>query len=200
MKKIRMILTVLIVVSMFSNVFARGFIGHDNIEKNPTVLNYAGKGFNIGLILGLAGGYLAYKDTDGTSDDKKILLKGPAYGALIGTFVGLGIGIYDLSRPETGMGSIILQDVRSGAYLGTALGACLGLIKMIDTEKGEDIVIGAAWGSIIGAVAGLLIGIYEGPKVVRKYAYNPNTPPIFWVKTTEKNRPIFGMNFVRATF
>ncbi|MFH1715178.1 MAG: hypothetical protein ABH857_03170 [Elusimicrobiota bacterium] len=198
----RKIIGAILVCSIFLSsaniVYASHYVGHSEISAAPTILDYGKQGFGIGLVLGCAAGYLKYNSTK----EKKDLVKGPAYGALIGTLVCIGVGIYDLNQDKSGIGEIILHDIHGGAYLGMLLGTCLGLVTVIDSEDGNDIAKGAAWGAFGGAAVGLLLGLYEGPRILEKYAYNPkDNIPVLWVKETGEGQDIaLGVNFIRAVF
>ncbi|MFW6129755.1 MAG: hypothetical protein ACOC56_01150 [Atribacterota bacterium] len=155
----------LLILSMISKpAFSRfgGFWGPAPEEK-PTVLSYGMVGFGMGAVLGLSGGYLAALE----NDDWNNLVTGPAYGAIIGTGIGLAVGVVDVSMANPGVGRVILRDIRLGSMLGMGLGLAVGTINAVDSSEWEDLGKGVAWGSLIGAGGGLLFGIYEGPKIAR---------------------------------
>ncbi len=132
-------------------------------EDEPSVLSYGMAGFGLGAVLGLSGGYLSAVK----NDEWKHLITGPAYGAIIGAGLGLTIGMFDAGKKYTGVGGIILRDMRMGSGLGIAIGLAVGTIRAVDSSEWNDLGKGIAWGSLIGAGGGLLFGIYEGPKIVK---------------------------------
>jgi hypothetical protein len=122
----------------------------------------------VGALIGTSIGYLNYRHTD----EEKAILRGAAYGAIAGAFLGLGIGVADASDGRRGGGSIVLHDMRRGALLGLAAGAIYGSVEGITDGEWEKLGDGAAWGYLAGSVAGLAIGIYESSsREDRSYSY-----------------------------
>lgn len=142
--------------------WAGGFWG-PSPDDEPSVFSYAWSGLTLGAALGLSGGYLSAVE----DDEWKYLITGPAYGAIIGAGFGLTLGVFDVGKKRTGVGGIILRDMRMGTGMGMALGLAVGTIKAVDSSQWNHLGKGIACGSLIGAGCGLLFGIYEGPKIVK---------------------------------
>ena len=140
----------------------------DAPEGEVSVFSYGMRGLTLGMLCGLSGGYLRYKDED---DNTKDILMSVGYGSLVGSGVGLICGFTDLARGEKGYGAVILRDMHLGGGFGLLVGTIWGGVNAIKSEEWGDLGDGVAWGYLGGALLGLGIGIIEAPKVV---AYNPN--------------------------
>lgn len=161
MKKI---IVLVIVLSLFSISLAYaegGFFGASP-EGTPSIINYGWEGLTLGALLGLSAGYLHYTD----SKEKKDITLTTAYGALIGTAGGLILGFSDASKGKKGYGAIVLRDMHLGGNLGLVVGGIIGGIQYSSDKEWQRVPKGLAWGYLGGAVAGLAIAFYEGPKLV----------------------------------
>lgn len=129
----------------------------------PSVFTYAGRGFLVGGMVGLSGGYLvARQDGWHGGDDWQPLAYGTGIGALAGGALGLTLGIVDMSRNTPGYGAVILRDTVYGTAFGAAAGGLVGTLTYIGSKHGEDVLLGASVGALVGAAAGVVLGIVEG--------------------------------------
>jgi hypothetical protein len=59
------------------------------------------------------------------------------------------------------MGAIVLRDTWYGTLLGITVGAIVGGVSLMNTGDGEDMLVGMAWGAVIGAPVGVGVGFAE---------------------------------------
>ena len=149
-----------------SECMARGFFGSIP-EESPSVMDYAWRGLAIGTLAGLSAGYVRYADE---RDNTENIARSVGYGSLAGAGIGILIGVADVAAGKTGIGGIILRDMRMGGFLGLVLGTLWGGIDALSTNQWESVGKGAAWGYLGGVVLGLGIGILEGPELLSERA------------------------------
>ncbi|OGS17493.1 MAG: hypothetical protein A2219_05610 [Elusimicrobia bacterium RIFOXYA2_FULL_50_26] len=149
-----------------SQSWARGIFG-DVPEESPSVIDYAWRGLAIGTLAGLSAGYVRYADERDNTED---IARSLGYGSLAGAGVGILVGLADAASGKTGIGGIILRDMRMGGSLGLVLGTIWGGIDALGTNQWESVGKGAAWGYLGGVVLGLGIGIIEAPELVSEEA------------------------------
>jgi hypothetical protein len=142
------------------------------VEGRPSVFTYAGRGFLVGGMVGLAGGYLAARRDEWESTDWQPLAYGTGIGALTGGALGLTLGILDTSRNTPGYGALILRDTVYGAGFGAVAGGIVGGLTAISSSEPEHILLGASVGTLVGAVAGIVLGIVEGNRALDSNGYN----------------------------
>jgi hypothetical protein len=142
------------------------------VEGRPSVFTYAGRGFLVGGMVGLAGGYLAARRDGWESRDWQPLAYGTGIGALTGGALGLTLGILDTSRNTPGYGALILRDMVYGAGFGAVAGGIVGGLTAISSSEPEQILLGASVGTLVGAVAGIVLGIVEGNRALDRTGYN----------------------------
>ncbi len=163
----------LAVFGCFAECEGAGFFGPDPKEA-PSVFRYGLRGFGIGTLLGASTGYLiGHSDNHWNTDDWRNLGISLGVGAIAGTLGGIGVGFYDLSLEQPGVGSIVMRDTLWGTGLGALVGGVAGALFIIDSGNGRDAALGASIGSLVGAAAGVVIGFIEGPKIVERYSQNP---------------------------
>lgn len=151
-----------IILTMSSQLHAgRDFFGTPP-KGTPSVINYGWLGTALGLGIGTGIGYLSQVNH---SDSDKILL-GAAYGTIVGTGAGLLLGFDEVKKGKKGYNAVILRDMHWGGNLGLGVGAAYGVIAWIKKDEAKYLGESIAWGYILGAIAGLGIGMYEGPKLV----------------------------------
>ena len=138
----------------------------------PSVFTYAGRGFLVGGMVGVAGGYLAARRDGWESNDWQPLAYGMGIGALTGGALGLTLGILDTSRNTPGYGALILRDTVYGAGFGAVAGGIVGGLTAISSSEPEHILLGASVGTLVGAVAGIVLGIVEGNRALDRSGYN----------------------------
>jgi hypothetical protein len=126
-------------------------------------LGYALEGFGTGLATGFAVGYLA-TGPKFEKDEWRTVLLGGGIGALSGTGIGLILGIVDASTVPNGrgVGFYIMRDSNYGYSAGFLVGGVIGAIIWASGGVSKDLLLGMAWGTVIGAGAGMLLGIVEG--------------------------------------
>jgi hypothetical protein len=144
----------------------------DPVEGRPSVFTYAGRGFLVGGMVGLAGGYLAARRDTWETSDWQPLAYGTGIGALTGGALGLTLGILDTSRNTPGYGALILRDTVYGAGFGAVAGGIVGGLTAISSSEPEHILLGASVGTLVGAVAGIALGFVEGNRALDRTGYN----------------------------
>ncbi len=147
------------------------FFGGLDTKESPSVINYGWSGLKLGTLLGAAVGGVQAADQHerlDNSGEARRVTNGALYGLICGTVMGLGIGFYDLSQGQTGVGGIILRDMWMGGGLGLVVGAAVGGITYSKTEEGRHIGQSIAWGYIGGTIAGFAFGLVEGPQIASK--------------------------------
>ena len=125
------------------------------------LFDYGFKGLTIGAELGLSLGYLSAGNRYEESEWRKLVL-GVGIGALAGLTTGIIIAVADTTSGSAPVGHYILRDAGYGTWIGAAVGAMVGGLLWIDDGRPRDLIQGAAYGSLFGAVAGLAYGVIEG--------------------------------------
>jgi hypothetical protein len=124
------------------------------------IFDYGFKGLTIGAELGLSAGYLSAGTRYEEHEWRKLVL-GVGIGALAGLTTGIIIAVADVSSGSVPVGYYVLRDAGYGTWIGAAVGALVGGLLWVDDGRPRDLIQGAAYGSIFGAVAGLAYGIVE---------------------------------------
>ena len=141
-----------------------GFVGTARADdQRPSVFTFAYQGLVVGAAAGLAAGYLVARE-DGwkTSEDWKPLVYGTGIGALVGSGVGLTVGVVDVAQDKPGRTRYVLRDMAYGVGFGATAGVIAGGLTAISTKKPEHILLGASIGVLSGAVLGAVFGFLEG--------------------------------------
>jgi hypothetical protein len=133
---------------------------HAEVE-GPSIVSYAFNGLWTGAELGLALGYLATGSTYESHEWRDLVL-GLGIGGLAGMGVGITLGIVDSSSDPPPIGHYVLRDTGYGVFLGAVAGALVGALIWVDDGRSKDVLIGAAYGGIFGAAAGIIFGLIEG--------------------------------------
>jgi len=130
-------------------------------ESTPSVLAYGFDGFWTGAQVGLAAGYIA-TGPEYKSEEWRKLVFGAGVGALVGVGVGITLGVLDVGSEPPDSGRLILRDMGYGVGLGAIVGTAVGALFLIDDGRPKNLLTGAAIGTLAGAGAGLIFGLYEG--------------------------------------
>ena len=130
--------------------------------ERPGVFTYAYQGLVVGGGTGLAAGYLVAREGGLHSSDWKPMVYGVGIGALVGSGIGLTLGIVDVTGDKPGRAHYILRDMAYGVGFGATVGAIAGGLAAISTKKAEHILFGASIGMLSGAALGCVIGFLEG--------------------------------------
>jgi energy-converting hydrogenase Eha subunit A len=140
-----------------------GLVGTAHAQDDrPTVFTLAYEGLMVGAGAGLAGGYLVARDNGWQKSDWKPLVYGVGIGALVGSGIGLTLGIVDVAQDKPGRTRYVLRDMLYGEGFGATVGAIAGGLTAISTKKPEHILLGASIGVLSGAVLGAVFGFIEG--------------------------------------
>jgi len=131
-------------------------------DERPGVFTYAYQGLVVGGGTGLAAGYLVAREGGLHSSDWKPMVYGVGIGALVGSGIGLTLGIIDVTRDKPGRAHYVLRDMAYGVGFGATVGAIAGGLAAISTKKAEHILFGASIGMLSGAVLGCVVGFLEG--------------------------------------
>jgi drug/metabolite transporter (DMT)-like permease len=147
-------------------LLARGLAGTARADdQKPTVFTLAYEGLMVGAGAGLAGGYLVARDNGWQSSDWKPLAYGAGIGALVGSGIGLTLGVVDVTQDKPGRTRYVLRDMLYGEGFGATVGGIAGGLTAISTKKPEHILLGASIGVLSGAVFGAVFGFIEGRHV-----------------------------------
>ena len=131
-------------------------------DDAPSIVGYGLEGLGTGAATGLAVGYLA-TGSEFKSNEWRTLAWGTAVGALTGLGVGILLGTVDAgSGSKRGVGFYMVRDSNYGFTVGFLAGGIIGALIWLGDGTGKDLLRGMAWGTVIGAGAGLLIGALEG--------------------------------------
>lgn len=141
---------------------------HAADNNPPTVFDGAYQGLLVGGTAGLATGYL-FARREGWDGDKdwKPLVYGFGIGALVGSGIGLTLGIVDMSQGKPGRNGYVMRDGLYGALLGAVLGGIGGGLAAISSKDGEHVLLGSSIGVLSGTCLGMGLGFVEG---YRKYS------------------------------
>jgi energy-converting hydrogenase Eha subunit A len=134
-------------------------------SDKPTVFTLAYEGLMVGAGAGLAGGYLVAREDGLHTSDWKPLVYGLGIGALVGSGIGLTLGIVDVTQDKPGRTRYVLRDMLYGEGFGATVGVIAGGLTAISTKKREHILLGASIGVLSGAVLGAVFGFIEGRHV-----------------------------------
>jgi hypothetical protein len=130
-------------------------------DDAPSIVGYAFEGMGTGLATGLAIGYLS-SGHEWKSNEWRKLAWGTAIGGLAGLGTGLVLGVVDASsgRPRS-YGFYMVRDSNYGFSVGAVAGGIIGALLWLGDGTGKDLLRGLAWGTVIGAGSGLLLGVLE---------------------------------------
>ena len=131
-------------------------------DEALSIVGYGLEGLGTGAATGLALGYLA-TGREFHGSEWRTLAWGTAIGALSGLGVGILLGTVDAATgPGRGVGFYMIRDSNYGFTVGFLAGGIIGALIWLGDGTGKDLLRGMAWGTVIGAGSGLLIGILEG--------------------------------------
>ncbi|HEX3696690.1 MAG TPA: hypothetical protein VH374_15020 [Polyangia bacterium] len=148
-------------------------------------------GFGMGIAAGLAGGYLVARENGLQRRDWRPVVAGAAIGALAGGALGLTLGFIDNGARPSGRGYLITRDMAYGGTFGTIFGALIGGLVALETNRPENILFGAAIGTLAGTGAGVVFGSLErnpwaksGGTAPRAVGWNVTLAPSLTAKGT----------------
>jgi hypothetical protein len=128
-------------------------------EGSASLFDQGFRGLFLGSLVGASTGYLIARPGGMHGEDYRHLGWATGVGALAGAGFGVGVGLLDLGQSAPRAGSIILNDASAGTVLGGAVGAIVGSLHMIHSDRAEDILHGATIGVVSGAGAGVVVGL-----------------------------------------
>jgi hypothetical protein len=131
-------------------------------DDRPSVFTFAYEGLLVGAGAGLAGGYLFARRDDLQTSDWKPLVYGTGIGALVGSGIGLTLGIIDTAQDKPGRTRYVLRDMGYGEGFGAVAGLIAGGLAALSTKNPEHLLLGASIGVLSGAVLGAVFGVIEG--------------------------------------
>ncbi|HEY4185285.1 MAG TPA: hypothetical protein VGP07_09460 [Polyangia bacterium] len=131
------------------------------ISPPPSAFEVGIDGFGMGIAAGLAGGYLVARENGLHESDWRPLVAGMGIGALAGGAMGLTFGLVDNDSASQGRGYLIMREMGRGGQFGLLAGGIIGGLAALDTNHPENILFGAAIGTLVGTGAGLLVGSLE---------------------------------------
>lgn len=143
-------------------------------QTSESAFTYAFRGLGIGVPVGLSAGYLLTRDGSWGTDDWRDVGLGVAIGAIGGAVGGLTVGLIDASDGRMGTGAIVLRDTWYGTMLGITVGAIVGGVSLMSSGDAEDLLVGMAWGAVIGAPVGVGVGFIEA--ALREDRASPPAP------------------------
>lgn len=129
-------------------------------DETPSVISYGLDGFWTGAQIGLATGFLA-TGREYESEEWRKLVFGAGVGAIAGVGLGLTLGILDIGQVPPRTGRLVLRDVGYGVGLGAIVGTAVGALFLIDSGRAKNLLTGAAVGTLVGAGAGVALGLIE---------------------------------------
>jgi hypothetical protein len=130
-------------------------------DDAPSIVGYAFEGMGTGLATGLAIGYLS-TGHEWKSNEWRKLVWGTAIGGLAGLGTGLALGIGDAASGRArSYGFYMVRDSNYGFSVGAVAGGIIGALLWLGDGTGKDLLRGLAWGTVIGAGTGLLLGVLE---------------------------------------
>lgn len=141
-------------------------------------------GFGMGVGAGLAGGYLVARSGGSISSEWRAVVAGGVIGALAGGTAGLTLGFVANGPTSQGRGYLIIRDMSYGGSFGAVFGGLIGGLVALRTNHLENVLFGAAIGTLSGTALGLVYGSLErnpwasGAEVPRKTAWNVGVVPL----------------------
>lgn len=151
----RTLLTLTLIFSLAAPAMAQ------DATDGPSMMDYGWTGLTTGLGVGFAAGYLAMGPTY-QSGEWRSMVYGTGIGGLSGMGLGLMLGLIDVGAAPQRPAFIMLRDIGVGSGLGAVAGLIVGTMFALGKD-GElrDLSDGAAYGTLIGAGAGVVFGMIE---------------------------------------
>jgi hypothetical protein len=131
------------------------------IAPPPSAFETGMNGFGMGIFAGLAGGYLVARENGLHTDDWRPLVAGAGIGALAGGALGLTFGLIDNNASSQGRAFLVMRGMNRGGEFGLVAGAIIGGLAALKTDHPENILYGAAIGTLAGTALGLVVGSVE---------------------------------------
>jgi hypothetical protein len=128
----------------------------------PSAFDAGIDGFGMGIVAGLAGGYLVARENGLHASDWRPLVAGAGIGALTGGALGLTFGLVVSGDPAAqGRSYLIVREMGRGGQFGLLAGGIIGGLVALSNDHPENILFGAAIGTLTGTAAGLVLGSLE---------------------------------------
>jgi hypothetical protein len=131
-------------------------------NSRPSLISHGFLGLVTGALFGLSAGYLVERGGGIHDHEWKTLVFGSGIGLLSGAAVGVGLGFWDSEDDRYCYGRYLLRDMLYGGGFGALLGSAAGGLAVLETKKGEHVLLGAAIGLMAGVGIGAIIGVIEG--------------------------------------
>ena len=162
-------------------------------DDGPKPFGYAIRGLFIGSLSGFSAGHLRYEGEENSSEN---ITKSVAYGALLGTGIGLTAGIGDYLAGQGAGGDQLLRFMNIGGFFGLAMGTIWGGIDTLNRGDSKALARGAAWGYLGGVVLGSVVAIYRNSIGKTKEAGNGLTHSFALLNDSNSNLyPVYKLDY-----
>jgi len=138
------------------------------VSAPPSAFDAGIDGFGMGIFAGVAGGYLVAREGGLHARDWRPLVAGAGIGALTGGALGLTFGLVNTDAASKGRTYLIMRGMGRGGQFGLLAGGIIGGLVALSNDHPENILFGAAIGTLSGTAVGLIVGSLER---------NPWAPP-----------------------
>ena len=116
----------------------------------------------------------------------------------MGAGLGLALGAVDASKGKTGIGALILRDMKPGANFGGLIGLITGGIKAVNNNDSRALGDGTAWGYLGGAVVGAGIALFvEAPRSpsITSMSHNFNSSLVYMQDSRNNTYPALAARY-----
>ena len=127
----------------------------------PSAFDAGIDGFGMGIVAGVAAGYLVAREGGLHTSDWRPLVAGAGIGALAGGTLGLTLALASGDPGSQGRAYLIMREMGRGGQFGLLAGSIIGGLVALGNNHPENILFGAAIGTLSGTAAGILVGSLE---------------------------------------
>jgi len=127
----------------------------------PSAFDAGMDGFGMGIVAGVAAGYLVAREGGLHTSDWRPLVAGAGIGALAGGTLGLTLALASGDPGSQGRAYLIMREMGRGGQFGLLAGGIIGGLVALGNNHPENILFGAAIGTLSGTAAGILVGSLE---------------------------------------